>query len=53
LDKRIRFDQIHAVNLETLSDVIPGKPHSLEDLLALDAQARAAAQSTVSRLGDQ
>ena len=49
LDRRIRFDQIHAVNLETLAVVCPAVPHSLEDLLALDDQSRAAAQEAVAR----
>ncbi len=41
----IRFDQIHAVNAETVNAVQPGADatHSLEGLLALDAQARARA----------
>jgi len=43
----IRFDQIHAVNLTTLSAVQPAAPGSLEDLLALDAQSRAAAKQSV------
>jgi 1-deoxy-D-xylulose-5-phosphate reductoisomerase len=38
LDRRLRFDQIHAVNLATLEAVAPSKPGSLADLLALDAQ---------------
>jgi 1-deoxy-D-xylulose-5-phosphate reductoisomerase len=50
LDRRIRFDQIHSINLATLAAVSPSKPQTLEDLLALDAQSRAAAQQTVSRL---
>jgi 1-deoxy-D-xylulose-5-phosphate reductoisomerase len=48
LDRRIRFDQIHAVNLATLEAVTPSKPHSLQDLLALDAQSRAAAQQAIA-----
>ncbi len=44
LDGAIRFDQIHALNLETLSRVPVSKPASLEDLLALDATARQVAQ---------
>ena len=44
LERRIRFDQIHAVNLATLSAVLPSNPASLEDLLALDALARESAQ---------
>jgi 1-deoxy-D-xylulose-5-phosphate reductoisomerase len=50
LERRIRFDQIHSINLATLAAVSPSKPQTLEDLLALDAQSRAAAQQTVSRL---
>ena len=38
LDRRIRFDQIHRVNLATLEAVAPSKPESLEDLLGLDAR---------------
>jgi 1-deoxy-D-xylulose-5-phosphate reductoisomerase len=49
LDRRLRFDRIHAVNVETLAAVHPSKPRSLADLLALDAQARAAARAAVSR----
>ncbi|MDO8319177.1 1-deoxy-D-xylulose-5-phosphate reductoisomerase [Rhodoferax sp.] len=47
---QIRFDQMHAVNLETLSKVQPAPPGSLEDLLALDAQSRDAAARVVARL---
>ena len=50
LDRRLRFDQIHQVNLATLEAVTPSKLQSLADLLALDAQARAEAQSTIQRL---
>lgn len=50
LDRRIRFDQIHAVNLATLTAVLPSKPATLQDLLALDAQARAAANQAMARL---
>ena len=49
LDRRIRFDQIHAVNLETLSSVLPSNPQSLEDLLGLDAQSRAVALRAVQQ----
>ena len=49
LERRIRFDQIHALNLATLSAFLPAAPRSLEDLLAIDAQARAAAQDIISR----
>ncbi|MES2937991.1 MAG: 1-deoxy-D-xylulose-5-phosphate reductoisomerase [Pseudomonadota bacterium] len=50
LERRIRFDQIHAVNLATLESVVPSKPATLEDLLALDAQSRHAAEHAMSRL---
>lgn len=51
LARRIRFDQIHQVNLGTLESVHPSKPHTLEDLLTLDAQTRAAASRLVAHLG--
>jgi 1-deoxy-D-xylulose-5-phosphate reductoisomerase len=47
---RIRFDQIHSVNLATLEAVAPSKPNCLEDLLALDAQTRRAAEQWIGRL---
>ena len=50
LDQRIRFDQIHRVNLDTLDAVVTPRPESLEDLLALDEAARAAAEQIVLRL---
>ena len=50
LERRIRFDQIHALNLETLSSVAVSKPGSLDDLLALDQQARSSAQRIAQRL---
>ncbi|MCJ0763014.1 1-deoxy-D-xylulose-5-phosphate reductoisomerase [Variovorax terrae] len=50
LDKRIRFDQIHQTNLATLAAVSPSKPHTLDDLLALDARSREAAQQQIGRL---
>ena len=49
LGHRLRFDRIHAVNMETLEAVQPSNPASLADLLALDARARAAASASVSR----
>jgi len=49
LDRRLRFDRIHAVNMETLEAVAPSKPASLADLLALDASARAAANAAALR----
>ena len=50
LDRRIRFDQIHHVNQSCMFDLAPAAPHSLEDLLALDSQARATAEDVVQRL---
>ncbi|MCZ8251589.1 MAG: 1-deoxy-D-xylulose-5-phosphate reductoisomerase [Hylemonella sp.] len=50
LERRIRFDQIHAVNLRTLEAITPAAPGSLEDLLALDAQSRAVATQSVQAL---
>jgi 1-deoxy-D-xylulose-5-phosphate reductoisomerase len=50
LDRQIRFDQIHHVNLETLQAVSTSALASLEDLLALDSQARSAASGVVARL---
>jgi 1-deoxy-D-xylulose-5-phosphate reductoisomerase len=50
LDRRIRFDQIHHVNLETLQAAVASIPQTLDDLLALDALARATAQRAVARL---
>jgi 1-deoxy-D-xylulose-5-phosphate reductoisomerase len=52
LDRRLRFDRIHAVNMETLAAVQPSKPQALADLLALDAAARAAARAEVLRFAD-
>ena len=50
LERRIRFDQIHHLNLATLEAVSPSNPDSLNALLDLDAQARAAAEQAVGRL---
>ena len=50
LDRRIRFDQIHALNLATLEAVLPGATRTLGDLLALDARARERAEAAIGRL---
>ena len=50
LEKRIRFDQIHDVNRATLDAVCASEVHGLGDLLALDAQARAAATRIAGNL---
>ena len=50
LDRKIRYDQIHDVNAETLSRMAPTPPTSLEDLLALDKQSRVMASTVISLL---
>jgi len=50
LDQRIRFDQIHHLNLNCLSRMNFDAPQHLDDLLALDAQARAVAHEEIQRL---
>ncbi len=50
LEEKIRFDQIHVVNLETLSGVVPSGADSLPELLALDQRSRCYAQQIVQRL---
>jgi 1-deoxy-D-xylulose-5-phosphate reductoisomerase len=50
LQGRVRFDQIHQVNVATLEAVTASKPESLEDLLGLDARSREAAHQAISRL---
>ena len=50
LERRIRFDQIHAVNLDGLAHLVPSAPSDVDDLLALDAQARRVALAAVERL---
>jgi 1-deoxy-D-xylulose-5-phosphate reductoisomerase len=46
----LRFDRIHAVNHATLSALSPSKPQSLDDLLAIDLEARALARVQIQRL---
>ena len=50
LERRIRFDQIHHLNIATLEAVSPSNPDSLNALLALDAQARSVAEQAAGRL---
>jgi len=50
LEGHIRFDQIHALNLETLARFVPTAPVSLQDLLAIDGEARARAGSLVTTM---
>jgi 1-deoxy-D-xylulose-5-phosphate reductoisomerase len=47
----IRFDHIATINAETLSAYSPSRPASLQDLLALDAEARRCADVVVAKLG--
>jgi 1-deoxy-D-xylulose-5-phosphate reductoisomerase len=51
LDRRLGFDQIHAVNHATLAACQPSKPSNLDDLLAIDSMARAAARESIARIG--
>ena len=50
LERRIRFDQIYEVNQRCLANMSPHAPQDLDDLLALDAQARALANDVVRLL---
>ena len=47
LEKRIRFDQIHAVNRATLNGLCAPRIIGIDDLLALDIEARAFAKNVV------
>ncbi|MFN3957932.1 MAG: 1-deoxy-D-xylulose-5-phosphate reductoisomerase [Tepidimonas ignava] len=49
LQGRLRFDHIHRVNRATLEAYTPTPPASLDDLLALDREARAVAWQQVRR----
>ena len=51
LDRRLRFVDIHRVNLETLAAVAVSDAHTLEALLALDGQARQVAHQITNGLG--
>ncbi|MBI2724853.1 MAG: 1-deoxy-D-xylulose-5-phosphate reductoisomerase [Polaromonas sp.] len=50
LEKRIRFDQIHSVNLATLDRLSVSDIHGIDDLLALDAEARSVAGDIAGQL---
>ncbi len=52
LERRIRYDQIHRVNTETLNRVSPQAAGSLADLLGLDQQSRRAAEDAIARFAD-
>ena len=47
LDGRLRFDQIHRVNHDTLDAIVPQGADELQGLLYLDAQARRHARQVV------
>lgn len=51
LERRIRFDQIHLVNEETMRAVHAAGIVSMDDLLALDGEARSAASRIAANLG--
>jgi 1-deoxy-D-xylulose-5-phosphate reductoisomerase len=44
LNRLIRFDQIHEVNLQTLEECVPQRPEKLEDLLEIDQRSRMTAK---------
>ncbi len=50
LDRMIRFDQIHAVNVETLSRLLPSNLGDVESLLEIDKEARSLALSCIELL---
>jgi 1-deoxy-D-xylulose-5-phosphate reductoisomerase len=50
LERRIRFDQIHQANTETLAALAPSKPANLQDLLGLDHEARRVAEHYIKGL---
>lgn len=50
LDRKIRYDQIHQVNVETLNRFSPQPPASLGDLLELDRQSRVTAQVAIAQM---
>jgi 1-deoxy-D-xylulose-5-phosphate reductoisomerase len=52
LEKRIRFDQIHHVNRATLDRLAVSEVHGIDDLLALDAQARAVASDIARTIAE-
>ena len=45
LDRKIRFDQIHAVNQATLASISAQRIYAIEDLIQLDLQARVFAEN--------
>ncbi len=53
LDSRIRFTDIAALNLSVLERIDLREPQSIDDVLAVDAQAREMAQKQVSHLASR
>ena len=51
LQRRIRFDQIHQLNEQILTQTIVTVPTSLDELLDLDAKVRSLAQDWVTKMG--
>lgn len=49
LERRLSFDRIHAVNLQTLETVQPDAVTSVEDLMELDARAREQAERVAAQ----
>lgn len=49
LERRLSFDRIHAVNLQTLETVQPDAVASVEDLMELDARAREQAERVAAQ----
>ncbi len=50
LDRQIRFDQIHHLNVAAMEALIPHPPKSLGDLLELDQRSRSIAQQIARQL---
>ena len=48
LDRKIRFDQIHFVNLEAMLRFVPAPPVNLGDLIAIDQEARGHAREVIA-----
>ena len=52
LKERIRFDQIHELNLAVLSLPPPSSPRNLDDLLNIDAETRVRAFENAKKLAN-
>ena len=50
LNRKIRFDQIHAVNRQTLDAWAFDAPRNLDDLIELDTRSRQVAQQVLNKL---